>query len=122
PCGFCGRSNRAECAISIKPKGQSVEIFTTCKYGVSFQYQIADKGSATTPSQNVPVICNLCPTPPGRYPVFQADWRYNMAEHLRDLHPEYASLLQPEEDSLPYKVWESTRIDKEEEIALGVPE
>jgi hypothetical protein len=45
-----------------------------------------------------------------------------MGQHLRDIHPEYASPLQPEGDLLPFKVWQSARIDKEEEMVLGVPE
>ncbi|KAJ7828318.1 hypothetical protein B0H13DRAFT_1554260, partial [Mycena leptocephala] len=120
PCGFCGRSGRPECAITIKPKGQSFEINPNlkCRYVVSFQYQMANKGSATTPSRNVPVICHLCPTPPGRYPTYPAVWQYNMGQHLRDIHPEYMSPLQPEGDLLPFKLWQSARIDKEEEMAL----
>ncbi|KAJ7923206.1 hypothetical protein B0H13DRAFT_1602808, partial [Mycena leptocephala] len=64
----------------------------------------------------------LCPIPDGRYPTFPAIWRYNMPQHLRDVHPEYASPLLPEGDPLPYKIWKSMRADKEEEMALGVPE
>ncbi|KAF8142253.1 hypothetical protein K438DRAFT_1439572, partial [Mycena galopus ATCC 62051] len=122
PCGFCGRSGHAECAITLKPRAQGFDINTKCKYAVTFQYNTANKGSATTPSRNVPVICDLCPKPDGRYPTHPAIWRYNMPQHLRDIHPEYASPLQPEGDPLPYKVWESTRVDKGEEMALGVPE
>ncbi|KAJ7817652.1 hypothetical protein B0H13DRAFT_1578015, partial [Mycena leptocephala] len=120
----CGRSGRPECAITIKPKGQSFEINSNLKsrYVVSFQYQRANNGSATTPSRNVPVICHFCPTPPGRYPTYPAVWRYNMGQHLSDIHPEYASPLQHEGGLLPFKVWQSARIDKEEEMALGVPE
>ncbi|KAJ7824122.1 hypothetical protein B0H13DRAFT_1569959, partial [Mycena leptocephala] len=126
PCGFCGRSlaGRPECAIRIKPKGQSIEINSNlkCRYVVSFQYQTANKGSVTMPSRNVPVICHLWPTPPGRYPTYSAVWRYNMGQHLRDIYPEYAPPLQPEEDLLSFKVWQSARIDKEEEMVLGVAE
>ncbi|KAJ7852233.1 hypothetical protein B0H13DRAFT_1904730 [Mycena leptocephala] len=77
-------AGRPECAITTKPKGQSFEINSNlkCRYVISFQYQMANKGSATTPSQNVP----------------------------------------PEGDLLLFKVWQSARIDKEEEMALGVPE
>ncbi|KAJ7891131.1 hypothetical protein B0H13DRAFT_1578708, partial [Mycena leptocephala] len=124
PCGFCGHSGRPECATTIKPKGQSFEINSNlkCRYVVSFQYQMANMGSATTPSRNVPVIYHLCPTPPGRYPTYPAVWRYNMGQHLRDIHPEYTSPLQPEGDLLPFNVWQSARIDKEDEMVLGVPE
>jgi hypothetical protein len=45
-----------------------------------------------------------------------------MGQYLRDIHPEYASPLQPEGDLLLFKVWQSGRIDQEEEMALGVPE
>jgi hypothetical protein len=73
------------------------------------------------PSRNVPVICHLCPIPPGRYPTYPAVWHYNMGQHLRDIHPEYVSPLQPGGDLLPFKLWQSVQIDKEEEMALGVP-
>ncbi|KAJ7872413.1 hypothetical protein B0H13DRAFT_1633871 [Mycena leptocephala] len=118
PCGFCGRSARPECGTTIKPKCQSFEINSNlkCRCMVSFQHQMANKGSATTPSSY------LCPTPPGRYPTYPAVWRYNMGQHLRDIHPEYVSPLQPEGGLLPFNVWQSARINKEEEMALGVPE
>lgn len=45
-----------------------------------------------------------------------------MAEHLREVYPEYASPEQPEGDLLPFKVWQSARIDRAEELALGIPE
>ncbi|KAJ6572726.1 hypothetical protein DFH09DRAFT_916417 [Mycena vulgaris] len=120
PCGFCGHSGRAECAITMKPKGDSFEINTKCRYAVTFQYASANKGSATTPCRNIPVICHLCSRPDGRYPTYPAVWRYNMAHHLRDNHPEYTSPLQPEGAPLPFKVWESARIGAAEEKALGV--
>jgi hypothetical protein len=106
----------------MKPKGDSFEISTKCKYAVISQYQTANKGSATTPSHNVPVICSLCPKPAECYPTYPAIWRYNMAQHLREVHSEYASPEQPEGNPLPFKVWQSARIDAAEEIALGVPE
>ncbi|KAK7059384.1 hypothetical protein R3P38DRAFT_2496197, partial [Favolaschia claudopus] len=122
PCGFCGCSGRAECAVTVKPKGETFDVMTNCKYKPRrFQYRKANKGSATTPSRNIPIICQLCPTPSGRYPEYPAVWRYNMPQHLRDIHPEYVSPLQPEGQPLLFKVWESMRIEKEE-IALGIPE
>jgi hypothetical protein len=45
-----------------------------------------------------------------------------MGQHLCDIHPEYTSPLQLEGDLLPFKVWQNARIDKEEEMVLGVPE
>ncbi|KAJ7429781.1 hypothetical protein B0H11DRAFT_2257746 [Mycena galericulata] len=120
PCGFCGRSGQTDCTITMKPKGDGFEIHTKCRYAVTFQYASANKGSATTPSRNIPVICYLCPKPDGRYPTFPAVWRYNMAQHLLDQHSEYASPLQPEGTPLPFKVWENARVDKAEEKALGV--
>ncbi|KAJ7888003.1 hypothetical protein B0H13DRAFT_1463659, partial [Mycena leptocephala] len=84
--------------------------------------QSRSRGSATTPSRNVPVICHLCPIPPGCYPTYPAVWHYNMGQHLRDIHLEYTSPLRPEGDLLPLKVWQSARIDKEEEMAHVVPE
>ncbi|KAJ7707891.1 hypothetical protein B0H16DRAFT_1393244 [Mycena metata] len=122
PCGFCGRSGLAECAVMMKPKGDTFDVQTKCRYAVPFQYQPANKGSATTPSRNVPVICKLCPTPVGRYPTYPGVWRYNMPQHLLEMHSEYASPLQPEGIPLPRVVWRSIEVDKTEEMALGVPE
>ncbi|KAJ7797094.1 hypothetical protein B0H13DRAFT_2392317 [Mycena leptocephala] len=65
----------------------AVQVDPNCRYVVSFQYQMANKGSATTPSRNVPqfsviIWANIC----------------------------------------AISIQSSVRIDKEEEMALGVPE
>jgi hypothetical protein len=106
----------------LKPKGDTFELQTKCRYAVTFQYQTANKGSTTTPSRNVPVICTLCPKPVGRYPTYPAVWHYNMPQHLLEVHAEYASPLQPEGNLLPLTVWRSMEVNKAEEMALGVPE
>ncbi|KAJ7679652.1 hypothetical protein B0H17DRAFT_943975, partial [Mycena rosella] len=120
PCGFCGHSGRAECAVPMKPKGEIFEIKSNCKYSLTFQYKKSNEGSGTTPS--LPIICSLCPKPDvPRYPTYPGIWRYNMPQHLRDFHPK-ASPLQPEGDPLPFKLWQNVRVDKAEEMALGIPE
>ncbi|KAK7012371.1 hypothetical protein R3P38DRAFT_3019043 [Favolaschia claudopus] len=123
PCGFCGRSGNPECAVTMRPKGESFEITKCdCSYRHNFNYNPANTGSSKTPSRNVPVICALCPRPEGRYPLFPGIWRYNMEQHLRDRHPEYASPLQPEGDILPFELWLSARVEYNEQLLLGVPE
>ncbi|KAJ7756011.1 hypothetical protein B0H14DRAFT_3512290 [Mycena olivaceomarginata] len=123
--GETDRDKKAKHAANtqIYPEvGDSFEISTKCKYTVIFQYQTANKGSATMPSHNIPVICSLCPKPAERYPTYPAIWCYNMAQHLREVHSEYVSLEQPEGNPLSFKVWQSARIDAAEEIALSIPE
>ncbi|KAJ6617148.1 hypothetical protein B0H10DRAFT_1948532 [Mycena sp. CBHHK59/15] len=51
-----------------------------------------------------------------------AQWRYNMETHLAKSHPEYASPLNPNGlKHLLNDVWETMVIQREEEIALGIP-
>ncbi|KAJ7798978.1 hypothetical protein B0H14DRAFT_3886269 [Mycena olivaceomarginata] len=57
-----GRSNLADCAITLKPKGDTFELQTKCRYTVTFQYQTVNKGSTTTPSRNVPSGVITCPS------------------------------------------------------------
>ncbi|KAJ7105297.1 hypothetical protein C8R44DRAFT_544625, partial [Mycena epipterygia] len=123
PCGFCGRSGRAECQIFMKPNSKRNEIQTKCQFAVNFQYKPADTGSSTTACRNVPILCGLCPEV-----TRKNDWapavsrRYNMEEHLRLSHSEYASPQQPEGLSLPFSVWTKMEITCAEELALGVVE
>ncbi|KAJ7828306.1 hypothetical protein B0H13DRAFT_1917158 [Mycena leptocephala] len=72
----------------------------------------SEQGSATTPSRNS--FCRLCPTL-RPLPDISSSLTYNMGQHLRDIHPEYAP-LQPEGDLLPFKVAE-WRIDKKKRWA-----
>ncbi|KAJ7679989.1 hypothetical protein B0H14DRAFT_3908259 [Mycena olivaceomarginata] len=120
PCGFCGRSGHAECQVFMKAAGKKNEIQTKCPYAVKFQYKTADEGSAKGSCRNVPLICGLCPAAQKKHDWVPAVWRYNMAQHLRVQHSEYASPQQPEGMPLPFAVWESMEVSPEEERALGV--
>ncbi|KAG1762790.1 hypothetical protein EDD22DRAFT_952849 [Suillus occidentalis] len=101
PCGFCGRSGRPECTITIKLSANSAPVLSTkCMYRHSFKYAYADAGSKNKPSRNIPLKCELCnptlPPEPGRTfrraPLAAVDavWRYNMPEHILKEHEEYA--------------------------------
>ncbi|KAJ7198690.1 hypothetical protein C8J57DRAFT_1104960 [Mycena rebaudengoi] len=85
PCGFCGESGHAECAVWVKIKSKSTSIETHCRLAAPIKYAYAERGSSTTPCRNVPIVCSLCPSqltagkPSGRQP---AQWRYNMNAHL----------------------------------------
>jgi hypothetical protein len=71
--------------------------------------------------QNVPIICTLCKRPDGRYPTYPAVWRYNMPQHLPEMHLEYASPNSPEGQLLPFDVWASMRLDPGEEREARIP-
>ncbi|KAG2737891.1 hypothetical protein P692DRAFT_20673594, partial [Suillus brevipes Sb2] len=60
PCGFCGRSGVAECAVTFKESGRSVTWESQCPHKENFQYGSANKGSDNRPCRNVPVVCKLC--------------------------------------------------------------
>ncbi|KAJ7498345.1 hypothetical protein B0H11DRAFT_1642706, partial [Mycena galericulata] len=122
PCGFCGRSGRPECQVFMKPNSKKNEIQTKCQYAVNFQYKTANEGNSKGACRNVPIICGLCPTAQRKNDVVPAVWRYNMAEHLKTQHPEYASPQQPEGLPLPYAIWKSSEITHEEEVSMGVKE
>jgi hypothetical protein len=108
----------------MKPnsKKNDSDMKTKCQYAVNFQYKTADEGKSKGACRNVPIICGLCPDAPRKNDAVPAVWRYNMAEHLRTHHAEYASPQQPEGLPLPYAVWQSMEITREEEIAMGVKE
>ncbi|KAJ7443372.1 hypothetical protein FB451DRAFT_1149702 [Mycena latifolia] len=125
PCGFCGDSSRAECAISMKVTRTSVQVQTNCRLAAPFKYAYADRGSSSTPCRNVPIICTLCPSrlTAGKAGGWQpAQWRYNMDSHLALCHPEYASPLNPSGNRrLPHDLWERMEIQRVEEVELGIP-
>ncbi|KAH9940558.1 hypothetical protein B0H21DRAFT_754571 [Amylocystis lapponica] len=122
PCGFCGRSQRPECAVSLKTTGRSTELECGCSYSTPFGDEFANKASGTIPCRNVPIICTLCPEPSNDATKRPATWRYNMETHLHDHHPEFASLENPTGLPLPRALWQDIDISAEEEKALGVPE
>ncbi|KAK7063420.1 hypothetical protein R3P38DRAFT_2492280 [Favolaschia claudopus] len=122
PCGLCGRSGRPECEVTMKPnsKKSDSDMKTDCQYYTQFQYKTADEGKSKGSCRNVPIICGLCPGPARQHDTVPGIWRYNMPEHLRMHHAEYASPQQPEGIPLPYSVWKSMEISQEEEAAMGV--
>ncbi|KAK6981400.1 hypothetical protein R3P38DRAFT_2578449 [Favolaschia claudopus] len=120
PCGYCGRSGRPECHISMKQDSKKNEINCKCTYKVNFQFKTADEGRTPGSCRNVPILCGLCPPSARKTDWVPAVWRYNMPEHLRTQHSEYASPQQPEGIPLPYNIWESMKISREEELGMGI--
>ncbi|KAK7016105.1 hypothetical protein R3P38DRAFT_3569764 [Favolaschia claudopus] len=120
PCGYCGRSGRPECHISMKLDSKKNEINCKCTYRANFQFKTADEGRTPGSCRNVPILCGLCPPPARKTDWVPAVWRYNMPEHLRTQHSEYASPQQPEGIPLPYNIWESMKISREEELGMGI--
>ncbi|KAK6988806.1 hypothetical protein R3P38DRAFT_2572839, partial [Favolaschia claudopus] len=78
------------------------------------------EGKSKGSCRNVPIICGLCLGPARQHDTVPGIWRYNMPEHLRMHHAEYASPQQPEGLPLPYSVRKSMEISQEEEAAMGV--
>lgn len=122
PCGYCGRSNNGKCDTSSKITARKTEIICGCAYKVAFKYGYAGKGSDTTPCRNVPVICPLCPMLPNPPTAARpAIWRYNMEEHIRTYHPEYASPTNPIGLKLSQAAWNAVRININEEHSARIP-
>lgn len=121
PCGFCGLSGNVACMPYLRTKGKAVSVESSCPYSIKFKYAFAERGSDATPCRNVPILCTLCPTPPGtsRAAPLPAVWRYNMEEHLTVRHSEYASPQNPEGMPLPWNLWKSMEIT--EERVMGIP-
>ncbi|KAG2339230.1 hypothetical protein BDR05DRAFT_892041, partial [Suillus weaverae] len=69
PCGFCGSSGNADCAVKLKMTAQTKQLETKCAHQDSFKYGNVDKGSENCPCRNIPIICTLC-THLGR----ETDW------------------------------------------------
>ncbi|KAJ7877245.1 hypothetical protein B0H14DRAFT_2567856 [Mycena olivaceomarginata] len=64
----------------------------------------------------------FCPAAPRKQDWVPAIWRCDVPEHLRLQHSEYASPQQPEGIQLPFAVWQSMEVSREEELALDVKE
>ncbi|KAJ7058989.1 hypothetical protein C8F01DRAFT_1255404 [Mycena amicta] len=123
PCGFCGGCFAPECQVSLKGTQSSFQAVSNCSSFSDFQYGSANKGSATAPCRNVPVVCQLChPQDHKRHTTLPAQWRYNMPVHLKTAHSDYASPLNPGGvHPLPHAVWESIRLGVDEEKDSGIP-
>lgn len=129
PCGFCGRSGRPECAITITVPAKAATTWDTkCAYQHQFRYTSADVGSKNQPCRNLPLKCELChpvlPPAPGKttrktpiVPV-SAVWRYNMHEHILQEHEEYVVPGQRDAGlALPANVWKEMRLTDLEQTA-----
>ncbi|KAJ7502218.1 hypothetical protein B0H11DRAFT_1989903, partial [Mycena galericulata] len=125
PCGFWGESGNAACNIYLHVKTKAATIETNCRLAMPVKYAYAERGSRATPCRNVPIVCSLFPSTltAGKESRAQpAVWRYNMAEHLAQVHPEYASPRNPDGlQRLPNAVWTSMAMAEGEEVALGIP-
>lgn len=133
PCGFCGRSGRPECAITITVPAKAATTWDTkCAYQHQFRYTSADVGSKNQPCRNLPLKCELChpvlPPAPGKttrktpiVPV-SAVWRYNMHEHILQEHEEYVVPGQRDAGlALPANVWKEMRLTDLEQTASRIP-
>ncbi|KAJ7787071.1 hypothetical protein B0H14DRAFT_2629780 [Mycena olivaceomarginata] len=76
----------------------------------------------TSPALILTVVGGLCPAAPRKQYWVPAIWQYNMPEHLRLQHSEYASPQQPEGMPLLFTVWQSMEVSCKEELALDVKE
>ncbi|KII93401.1 hypothetical protein PLICRDRAFT_121747 [Plicaturopsis crispa FD-325 SS-3] len=122
PCGFCGLSNNPKCKVELTVSSKSVKVVSQCPYASKITYGWATKGTKDTPCRNVPIVCTLCPRhAPARSIVYDGVWRYNMAEHIRVQHSEYASPGNPIGRAIPLELWDDMKITHEEEIGVGIP-
>ncbi|KAH9940250.1 hypothetical protein B0H21DRAFT_872024, partial [Amylocystis lapponica] len=124
PCGFCGLSGNPECHVELIYPGakKAVQVHCECPYACKVTYGRATKGTKTTPCRNIPILCTLCPHMSTRTTgTFPAVWRYNMPEHIRLKHSEYASPSSPGGLPLPRQLWDDMEITRNEELKLGVP-
>jgi hypothetical protein len=88
-CGFCGRS--PSCSVSLFTKNKVTKISSTCpKFFEIHSWLLANQSSLAQPSTNVPIVCDLCELKPSADKKWPAIWKYNMDDHIRDTHPEYA--------------------------------
>ncbi|KAJ7934115.1 hypothetical protein B0H13DRAFT_1549495, partial [Mycena leptocephala] len=77
PCGFCGKTTSSGgCTIAFR----GGKALSPCCEVYEFQIAAPSKSSASKPCTNVPIRCALCS---------DTHWKYNMAAHLRDSHPNW---------------------------------
>ncbi|KIK32352.1 hypothetical protein CY34DRAFT_101663, partial [Suillus luteus UH-Slu-Lm8-n1] len=132
PCGFCGRSGHNECKIQIKILNKGgVSLETHCPYHHVFQYVNANIGSKNHLSHNIPLKCELCH--PSLMPVtgkkshaepgfVDAILRYNMIQHLDDVHPQFSHPKNPISHPLPLNILNSSTLTSLEQHEAGIPE
>ncbi|KAG1869381.1 hypothetical protein DFJ58DRAFT_697675 [Suillus subalutaceus] len=132
PCGFCGRSGHEECKIQIKiaNSGAVSKVESSCPYAHTFRYPNADIGSNNRPCRNVPLKCELCHpslTPiTGKKsrtaaPFIDAVWRYNMIQHLEEVHPQYAHPENLTGYPLPVQILNSFMLTALEQEDANIP-
>ncbi|KAG1812034.1 hypothetical protein EV424DRAFT_1269338, partial [Suillus variegatus] len=122
PCGFCGRSDNPDCAVTLKKLARrTIQWDSNCPRKEGFQYGSADKGSNNRPCHNVPVVCRLCIHRNKDTDWRTAIWRYNLEAHLTKEHPEYANPGKLEGVALPRVVFDSVVLTAAEEKRAGVP-
>ncbi|KAG1735430.1 hypothetical protein EDB19DRAFT_1910694 [Suillus lakei] len=128
----CVEPGRDECKIQIKILNKGgVSLETRCPYHHVFRYVNADIDSKNRPSRNVPLKCELCH--PSLTPVtgkksraesvfVDAIWRYNMIQHLDDVHPQYSHPKNPNGHPLPLDILNTFTLTSLEQRDAGIPE
>jgi hypothetical protein len=122
PCGFCGRSGISSCGEVYLTKGSHPQAQSNCRHANKFHYAPSLKSTNSTPSTNVPILCEIpgCTGQVGQ--KWTAIWKYNMEEHIRSEHPDYSDLDNLEHGApLPSTLIKSMLITREEEERLGIP-
>jgi hypothetical protein len=93
-----------------------LKISSKCPEFTNITYGSALKGSKTTPCTNVPIICELCIRPNNSNST-SGIWRYNIEDHIKNLHPGHTDASQ-----FSSKFLQLINILPTEELALGIPQ
>jgi hypothetical protein len=89
-CGFCGQA--PSCPVYLKVQDKKTKIISSCTHFYDvYSYKTASKSSGTKPCTNVPVICPVCDPAPDGERKRQAIWKYNLEDHFRASHPDFAT-------------------------------
>jgi hypothetical protein len=107
----------------------------SCAPGERFRYGALRKSSQNQPSSNVLIVCSLCyPTFPNKLRSAPAIFKYDMLDHIRDAHVDFATPVQPSANEklapsrparsgwrLPPEMCESLEFCENEEALMEVP-
>ncbi|CAA7262603.1 unnamed protein product [Cyclocybe aegerita] len=117
PCGWCGQDpDVAGCKTSlIRTEKDSLSVESNCLYFYSkMRYSDAANFSESSPCNNVPLHCPLCPREMnGQHTTF---WKYNFTHHITTYHLTDSGQFPP----FPREFRINTHISMDEEQQIGI--
>lgn len=93
PCRYCNQSPACNVFLHQKGKSGTIKIVSSCP-------EYYEKAYGHAKQANIPVICLLCDLPKDAEQKHPAIWKYNLQQHVLELHPSYGVPRWPAWDNM----------------------